>query len=102
MNKTVTVWDVLLHSEKWSQEVGSAIRDLDISSDSTKIVTGKNDGTITVWNAGNGSELRTFSFTNEVHSVAFDPQQNRFAAGCKNGAFQLWSAMNDWVITNGE
>ena len=65
------------------------------SPDGTKVLTGSSDGTVRLWDAATGKQLRTFTrYTNYgFPSVAFSPDAARVLTG-KGKTAKLWDVSN--------
>jgi WD40 repeat protein/class 3 adenylate cyclase len=71
-----------------------------------KLAAGGLDGSVTLWDTGNGKLLRTFEWRrsafewqrSEVASVAFDPAGRRLACGSANGAVNLWDTASGELV----
>jgi hypothetical protein len=58
------------------------------------IVTGSQDGTAKLWNASDGTVLRTFSgHSGFVKSVTFSPDGKKVLTGSYDGTARLWQAL---------
>ncbi|MGA2247421.1 MAG: protein kinase [Verrucomicrobiota bacterium] len=82
----------------------------EFSPDGTRIVTGANDGTATVWDAHSGREICSvaawslpprspkFSWKHEVNSVCFSPDGKRLATASWDQA-RIWDAQTGQPVT---
>ncbi|HMQ34093.1 MAG TPA: WD40 repeat domain-containing protein, partial [Chloroflexaceae bacterium] len=62
-----------------------------LSPDGTRLAKGSDDGTVTVWDAADGSELLTLTgLTGRVESVAFSPDGGRLAAASFDTFAKVW------------
>lgn len=84
----------------WELETGNAtqpIRRLNESVtrvvyglDGKQLATAGSDNVLRVWDLATGKELATFPHPNKIESVAFSPNSNFLAAGCKDGSVRIW------------
>lgn len=85
-NPVVTIYDSLTAAEIFSIRAHSKrIRGLAVSPDGSMIATGSQDGSVAVWNAESGAEIRRFQFSKpdkgtEFHDLSFSPDGTRLAA----------------------
>jgi WD40 repeat protein/serine/threonine protein kinase len=66
------------------------VSDVAFSRDRNFIASASYDGTVKVWDAANGCEIRTLRPGSRVLSVALGPDGNRLAAGCTDGWVRVW------------
>ena len=63
------------------------------SPDATRLASGSSDGTVRLWDAATGDEVRRFEgHTDWVSSVAFSPDGTRLASGSDDRTVRLWDA----------
>ncbi len=63
------------------------------SPDGNRLATSSMDGSVRLWNANTGKEIRAFmAHTDAVLSVAFSPDGNRLATSSMDGSVRLWNA----------
>ena len=66
---------------------------VNFSPDGRRIVTGSQDQTAKVWDAGTGKELLTFKDQKEwILSAAFSPDGQRIATGSGDRTAKVWEA----------
>jgi WD40 repeat protein len=105
------VYDVSTGTLIMSIQTGSEIESLAYSPDGTMLASGGGyTGLIEIWDTASGNRITSLMTTIEtyglppendnVHSVAFSPDGNRFAYGGGKG-FRLWNIKN-WSVINGE
>ena len=67
--------------------------DAEFDSAGERLVTGDEDGGITVWDLNSGMVLATMTgHTGKVYSVTFSPDDTRIASGGEDGNIFLWDA----------
>ena len=110
---SVRVWDSATGIEKLSLVGHTArVRGLDFSPDGKLIATGSRDGTIRIWSATDGHELKRFvveraSTTDEIEDLDFTPDGSKLVAASRGMAtllevssgrilFQLYKA---WIAS---
>jgi WD40 repeat protein len=70
-----------------------SVRSVAYSPDGRRIVSGSDDGTIKIWDAESGWEIRTLTGDNtSVYSVAYSPDGRRIVSGSKDGTIKIWDA----------
>lgn len=80
MDKAPTVW-----RSSNGERIGTyrghngAVRDVDITWDTTRIITGSMDNSAILWAAETGTKLHQWSFKSPVRSVAFSPDDSIIA-----------------------
>jgi len=62
------------------------------SPDGTKIVSGSQDGTIKIWNAITGVNIKTFTGQSDVYSVDWSPNGKDIVSGSRDGTIGIWNA----------
>ncbi|MBP1823164.1 PQQ-binding-like beta-propeller repeat protein [Mycobacterium sp. OAE908] len=92
---------------QWSNaDTGSAIRAMPagnvllnyfgvaFSPDGHRIVTGRSDGAVQVWDTDTGVQVgpTLTGHTSEVHGVAFNPDGRQIATASADGTLRLWNA----------
>ena len=60
------------------------------SPDGQRLASTSRDGTITLWNARTGVELRTLASHGGIESVIFSPDCQRLASASHDGTIKLW------------
>jgi len=65
------------------------------SPDGKQALSGLYDGTVKLWDAASGQEIRTFEGHEwEVNSVAFSPDGKQVLSGSEDGTIKLWDVSN--------
>lgn len=78
--------------------LGTHIPSLLFTPDGKSLVTGSRDGTITVWDAKDGKELRSFRSFGGAQALAVTPDGRTLAVGQNEGPSR---AINLWDLTKG-
>jgi WD40 repeat protein/serine/threonine protein kinase len=66
------------------------------AADGQRLATGNLDGTVKVWEATSGRELRTLrGHSNAVRAVAWSPDSQRLATASLDGTAKVWEAASD-------
>ncbi|KAL1711583.1 WD40-repeat-containing domain protein [Schizophyllum commune] len=75
-------------------QAGSYVNSVAYSPDGMKIVTGLDDNTLRMWDAGTGRQVGGAMRGHDslVLSVAFSPDGSRIASGSGDGTLRLWDA----------
>ncbi len=60
--------------------------------DGKRVMTGVHDGTVRIWDAHSGRELRRFPHEREVGELAVSPDGKWIAVGCDGGHLYVWDA----------
>jgi WD40 repeat protein len=64
--------------------------------DGKRLASGSYDGTVKVWDANSGLNLRTLKgHTSGVTGIAFSPEGRRLAGGSEDGTVRLWDSTTD-------
>jgi serine/threonine protein kinase len=72
---------------------GAALLSVAVSPDGTRIASGSQDGTVTIWDAKTGQELRSIhAHENHARTVAFSPDGRSLASGSWDQTVKLWDA----------
>jgi WD40 repeat protein/tRNA A-37 threonylcarbamoyl transferase component Bud32 len=65
------------------------------SPDGRRLASASHDGTVKVWNASTGKELRTLEgHGGDVLGVAFSPNGRRLATASQDGTIRIWDAVS--------
>ncbi|MDB5385362.1 MAG: Serine/threonine protein kinaserelated protein [Planctomycetaceae bacterium] len=76
-----------------NEMLASEVRCLAISPDHSRLVSGSNDKTLTLWDAKTGSPLgESMKHSGSVICVAFSPDGTRIVSGSEDKTLRLWDA----------
>jgi WD40 repeat protein len=101
-NQTVVVWDLATGKVVWRRDETTADRMppygdwstpiwIAFSPDGERLATGRNDGTVSVWETRAYQEVfRLKSHFMPVRGVAFSPDGRRLASSSEDGIVKLW------------
>ncbi|KAB2865798.1 MAG: hypothetical protein F9K46_03500 [Anaerolineae bacterium] len=65
------------------------MRDIGFSTDGERLYSISADGTIRVWDTGNGEIIRTIALDKAVRSADFNQERSLVAVGYQSGEFAL-------------
>jgi len=82
------VWAVLCTITGHTDYVHSAR----FSPDGKRIISTSDDGTLRIFDADSGAELRQFPLSGEVIFATFSPDEKQIVTGDKDGTARLWDA----------
>ena len=69
------------------------VRSVVFDPNGRRLASGSDDGTVRIWDAGNGAELNCLrGHESGVFSVAIDPTGRRLASGSIDGTVRIWDA----------
>src|SRR5204862_7481011 len=107
----VTVWDPETGKalSTWQPETKphQGLHRLALSPDSRLLATGDSDGTINVWNAGQGQKLWAArahlhplpeNWNNPVSALAFSPDGKFLASGGQDDLLKIWNAATGQLL----
>src|ERR1700731_4841346 len=70
------------------------VRSVSFSPDGTRIVSGSDEKTVRLWDAGTGAHLQTLKgHSDPVTSVSFSPDGTRIVSGSWDETVRLWDAV---------
>lgn len=103
----LTLWDLLTGEAliRYGETIAGEPRcplSVTFSPDGERILTGNNDGTLTVWDTETGVHLRTFGdHADAVQSVAFSTAKKsaRAASGSSDNTAKLWDTSTGALLT---
>ena len=100
-SNSVKVWNSVDGTEGLSLKGHDArVRAIDYSPDGKLIATGSRDGTIRIWNAENGAELK--KFVNQLDGKPFESQDLVFTPDGKRVIVAHEHGANIWEVSTGE
>jgi WD40 repeat protein len=70
-----------------------------LSADGNRIVSGGSDGTVMVWDAGEGQVVRTLTDIDKIRSVGFSGDGKRIVASSDKGRIRSWDAIKGQEVT---
>lgn len=76
-----------------------AVWSIAVSPDGTRIVSGSDDGGVTIWNTDGDILHSQKSHTDVVTSLAFFPDGKTFASGSKDGTVRVWNTDSGSALT---
>ncbi|GAB4211420.1 MAG: hypothetical protein OHK0022_45930 [Roseiflexaceae bacterium] len=90
----------------WDLDNGKKIRNIDVESfstnvmtwshDSKRIITGSNDGLTYIWNVENGKSIQLSNgatpFVSSISIASWSPDDQRIATGNSDGSIRIWDA----------
>jgi WD40 repeat protein/serine/threonine protein kinase len=72
---------------------GNVVRAVAWNRDGTRLASAGHDGTVKVWEAATGQEIRTLrGHRQEVNAVAWSPDGTRLASASQDGTVKVWEA----------
>lgn len=97
-NHRVLVWDTATWKLKLElPHDNSRNESVTFSADSQTIATGGNDGTVRIWSAADGSELRVFIEEGRYTAVDFHPDGQHLLGAGSDGNIRVWNWHNGEV-----
>jgi serine/threonine protein kinase len=74
----------------------ASVRSMAFSPDGSRLASGSLDGTIKLWDAASGQELRTLKgHTRAVYTLVFSPDGTHLTSGSPDGTIKLWDTAGD-------
>ncbi len=68
------------------------VNSVSFSPDGSKIVSGSEDGTLRLWDAETGQELKRMKHDGSVYSVSFSPDGKKIVSGSYDDTLRIWEA----------
>lgn len=100
---TVGVWDVITGDEVASYRGHSTqITGMDIHIQANLVASAASDGTLALWEAGSGREVRTIAAAPEQRwfsALAFSPDGSRLVTGSLAGDLSFWNPQSGELIS---
>lgn len=70
-----------------------------MSADGSRVATGGEDGSVRLWDANTGAELRLLAgHTTPVKSVSFSPDGTRLVSVCSDGCVRVWDVRTGFEV----
>jgi WD40 repeat protein len=93
LSRTVSIWDASTGKQVLVIETNNLGQGLALSPDGQEIVTGSYDNTAILWNATNGTPLRTLAgHAGSVQAVAFSPDGKRVVTASDDQTAKIWES----------
>ncbi len=112
LGNEIKIWRIADGSPITSIKTENKVNALVFSPDDKTIFAALNGGTIGIWNAGDGANIKQIAaHSADVSTIAFAPDGKIFATGGKDGRIKIWNAESgnllielltigktDWVV----
>ena len=96
----VSVWDATTYERVLAHKIGrGAIRDVDFSPDSSRLVSANGDYAATVWDIAARQKARTLDHGGSVRAAKYSPLGNRIATADRH-CIQLWDSDDGSLLVN--
>lgn len=84
----------------WEEPHGG-VRSLALSPDGYKLLTGSEDGTVSLWSLPDGALIRTFTgHQDQVWGVAYHPSGSEVASASVDGTLRFWRVADGSLASN--
>ena len=99
-DKKISVYNYNSRTVSLAQEAGAVTRCLAYSPSGERLVTGGDDGTVRIWDANSGKELRHFANGSKgVTAIAATPDGKQIVTGGSDGVLRVWAMPREKPVT---
>ena len=97
----VIVWDINTHEKVFVyEERGHVLNGVDISPDSTRLVTEVGNGRVIVWDLATREPILTLHHERSVSAAKYSPQGDRIATATYHDSIRIWDAFDGRLLVN--